>query len=63
VREPSADECRRIAGLVAAERAALAASPSDAASVAGAGPDGLERAAWCAAAAAILNLDEFLSRT
>jgi hypothetical protein len=63
VREPSADECRRIAGLVAAERAALAASPSDAASIAGAGPDDLERAAWCAAAAAILNLDEFLSRT
>jgi hypothetical protein len=48
---------------VAAERAALAASPSDAASIAGAGPDDLERAAWCAAAAAILNLDEFLSRT
>ena len=54
VREPRDAECRRIAELVAAERAALAAGSSDAEA---------EHAAWCAAAAAILNLDEFLSRT
>ncbi len=53
IRAPRNEECARLAQLVAGERAATASATSTS----------NELAAWSAAAATVMNLDEFLSRT
>jgi hypothetical protein len=73
VREPRAAEIDRLAVLVADERTRFAADPAAAAAMAGesgsvwaagAGTGALaDAAAWTAAAAVVLNMDEFLTRT
>lgn len=55
VRQPTDAECERLVRLVDGERSAGAAAAGDA--------DAVERSAWGMAATAVLNLDEFLSRT
>jgi hypothetical protein len=73
VREPRAAEIDRLAVRVADERTRFAADPAAAAAMAGeagsvwaasAGTGALaDAAAWTAAAAVVLNMDEFLTRT
>ena len=53
VRTPRHEECARLAHLVAGERAAAITATQPAS----------ELSVWSAAAATIMNLDEFLSRT
>jgi hypothetical protein len=62
VRPPSADEVAKLAKFFEAQRKRFADDPDRAASVAGAGPDAADRAAWTATARAILNLDEFVTK-
>ena len=56
VRTPRPAECARLTQLVAGERAAATAATADTS-------QSPELSAWSAAAATIMNLDEFLSRT
>ena len=56
VRTPRPEECARLTQLVAGERAAATAATADTSQPS-------ELSVWSAAAATIMNLDEFLSRT
>ncbi|MBN9120111.1 MAG: PSD1 domain-containing protein [Planctomycetes bacterium] len=62
VRPPTADEVAAIGKFYAAQKGRFAADPKRAETVAGAGENVVERAAWAATARAILNLDEFVTR-
>ncbi len=62
VRPPTADEAAAVGKFYEAQKERFAADPKRAASVAGAGENVVERAAWTATARAILNLDEFVTR-
>jgi mono/diheme cytochrome c family protein len=64
-REPSSAERERLVQLAAALKRLAAASPAEAAKLAGAaakGGDAAEAAAWVGVARAVMNLDEFVTR-
>jgi hypothetical protein len=62
VRPPSAGEVAAIGKFYETQRARFEKAPKAAAEAAGAALDAPERAAWAAAARAILNLDEFITK-
>jgi hypothetical protein len=63
VRPPEPAEAARIAKFFEAQRARFATDPDRADAVAGPGPaPAADRAAWTAAARAVLNLDEFVTK-
>ena len=63
VRPPTADELALLVKFFDARRAAFAADPKQAATVAGPGEgNAADRAAWAATARAVLNLDEFVTK-
>jgi hypothetical protein len=62
VRNPTADEVETISKFFKSQYKRFKADPNRAATVAGGALNAPERAAWTAAARAILNLDEFITR-
>jgi hypothetical protein len=62
VRPPSNVERNRLRAFIAAQRQRLAEENSDAAALAGGGPDAAERAVWTLVARALLNLDETVTK-
>jgi hypothetical protein len=62
IRLPTADELERIAKFHETQRSRFVLDPERAESVAGAGHNLPDRAAWTATARAILNLDEFVTK-
>jgi hypothetical protein len=62
VRPPTADEVVSVSKFYEAQKERFARDAKAAAAVGGAGDNAAERAAWTAAARAILNLDEFVTR-
>lgn len=62
-RPPDKDELAKLLAFADKQRARIAAKPTEAVALAGAGPNAEERAIWTATARGLLNLDETVTKS